>query len=104
VAHRVFYIYILSLAFVKRYSELSKVNDNSTLEKIGRGYFIEDIHLLQTMGVVSGFLSVVVFSLYVDSPDVSLLYFKSENIVDNELLIPVLDKPDLDAYCSGQND
>lgn len=64
----------LSLAFVKRYSELSKVDDNSTLEKIGRGYFIEDIHLLQTMGVVSGFLSVVVFSLYLDSPDVSLLY------------------------------
>ena len=39
-----------------------------------RGYFVEDIHLLQTMGVVSGFLSVVVFSLYLDSPDVSLLY------------------------------
>jgi len=64
----------LSLAFVKRYSELFQVDDNDSLEKRGRGYFVEDIHLLQTMGVVSGFLSVVVFSLYLDSPDVSLLY------------------------------
>jgi 4-hydroxybenzoate polyprenyltransferase len=64
----------LSLAFVKRYSELSQVDDNDSLEKRGRGYFVEDIHLLKTMGVVSGFLSVVVFSLYLDSPDVSQLY------------------------------
>jgi len=64
----------LSLAFVKRYSELLKVGDDNILEKRGRGYFVEDIPLLQTMGVVSGFLSVIVFSLYLDSPDVSLLY------------------------------
>ena len=64
----------LSLAFVKRYSELLHVGDDNILEKRGRGYFVEDIPLLQTMGVVSGFLSVIVFSLYLDSPDVSLLY------------------------------
>jgi 4-hydroxybenzoate polyprenyltransferase len=64
----------LSLAFVKRYSELLHVGDDNILEKRGRGYFVEDIPLLQTMGVVSGFLSVIVFSLYLDSPDVSILY------------------------------
>jgi len=64
----------LSLAFVKRYSELLHVGDDNILEKRGRGYFVEDIPLLQTMGVVSGFLSVIVFSLYLDSPDVLLLY------------------------------
>jgi H+/Cl- antiporter ClcA len=50
------------------------VGDDNILEKRGRGYFVEDIPLLQTMGVVSGFLSVIVFSLYLDSPDVLLLY------------------------------
>jgi len=64
----------LSLAFIKRYSEVLRVDDNESLKNRGRGYFVEDIHLLQTMGVVSGFLSVVVFSLYLDSPDVSRLY------------------------------
>ncbi|MGC4038465.1 MAG: UbiA family prenyltransferase [Chitinophagaceae bacterium] len=64
----------LSLAFVKRYSELAQVTDNENMGKRGRGYVVEDIHLLQTMGVVSGFISVVVFSLYLDSPDVELLY------------------------------
>ena len=64
----------LSLAFVKRYSELIQVKGERGLKSRGRGYFIEYVHLLQTMGVVSGFLSVVVFSLYIDSPDVARLY------------------------------
>jgi 4-hydroxybenzoate polyprenyltransferase len=64
----------LSLAFIKRYSELVRVDDNDSLKDRGRGYLVEDIHLLQTMGVVSGFVSVVVFSLYLDSPEVSRLY------------------------------
>ena len=33
-----------------------------------------DLNLLQIMGIVSGFLSVVVFSLYIDSPEVAHLY------------------------------
>jgi 4-hydroxybenzoate polyprenyltransferase len=64
----------LSLAFVKRYSELLQVKDKGGLANRGRGYLAEDINLIQTMGVVSGFLSVVVFSLYIDSPDVVKLY------------------------------
>ena len=64
----------LSLAFVKRYSELLQVKDKGGLANRGRGYLSEDTHLIQTMGVVSGFLSVVVFSLYIDSPDVVKLY------------------------------
>ena len=64
----------LSLAFIKRYSELLRMEGNDSLKERGRGYLVEDIHLLQTMGVVSGFVSVVVFSLYLDSPEVSRLY------------------------------
>ena len=64
----------LSLAFVKRYSELVKIKDDKGLKDRGRQYVKEDLNLLQIMGIVSGFLSVVVFSLYIDSPDVAQLY------------------------------
>lgn len=64
----------LSLAFVKRYSELMQVNNKTGLINRGREYFIEDLHLLQVMGIVSGFSSVIVFSLYIDSPEVAYLY------------------------------
>ena len=64
----------LSLAFVKRYSELIQVKKASGLINKGREYSIEDLGLLQIMGTVSGFLSVIVFSLYIDSSEVKLLY------------------------------
>ena len=44
------------------------------LKDRGREYAIVDLNLLQVMGIVSGFLSVVVFSLYINSPEVSRLY------------------------------
>ncbi len=64
----------LSLAFVKRYSELMKITTQTGLKDRGREYAGGDLNLLQVMGIVSGFLSVVVFSLYIDSPEVSKLY------------------------------
>jgi 4-hydroxybenzoate polyprenyltransferase len=64
----------LSLAFVKRYSELLKASKDGGLQERGREYSQEDLGLLQAMGVASGFAAVVVFSLYIDSPDVAKLY------------------------------
>lgn len=64
----------LSLAFVKRYSELIQANDENGLKTRGRGYETADHNLLQVMGVASGFLAVVVFSLYINSPEVTVLY------------------------------
>ena len=64
----------LSLAFVKRFSELLKVNDTDGLKIRGREYNNGDLQLLQVMGIVSGFLSIVVFSLYINSPEVLQLY------------------------------
>lgn len=66
----------LSLALLKRHSELIQVKDVPAQVNKGRQYSVDDLHLLQTMGIVSGFLSVVVFSLYIDSPEVVLLYSK----------------------------
>lgn len=64
----------LSLAFVKRYAELAQMQHEVGLQKQGRGYIAEDLNLLQVMGVSSGFLAVVVFSLYINSPEVTKLY------------------------------
>jgi 4-hydroxybenzoate polyprenyltransferase len=64
----------LSLAFVKRFAELMKSNEVLDLVDRGRAYFSGDLMLLQIMGIVSGFLSVIVFSLYIDSNEVKQLY------------------------------
>jgi len=64
----------LSLALVKRYGELYKVKDAGEKVNKAREYNLFDLQLLQTMGIASGFISVIVFSLYLDSHDVALLY------------------------------
>lgn len=64
----------LSLAFVKRYAEL-EVLVLSGKEKIqGRGYYTTDAPLIQTMGIVSGYGSVLVLALYLNSDAVMKLY------------------------------
>lgn len=64
----------LNLAFVKRFSELMKVDVPTGLLERGREYLSDDLPLLRSMGIVSGFVSVVVFSLYINSPEMMRLY------------------------------
>lgn len=64
----------LSLAFVKRYSEIAQVTHLKSIENRRRDYSAVDLPLLQIMGIASGFMSVIVFSLYINSPEVGLLY------------------------------
>jgi 4-hydroxybenzoate polyprenyltransferase len=64
----------LSLAFIKRFSELIQISNEQNLSKRGRQYHKGDLSILQTMGIASGFLSVVVFSLYINSSEVVKLY------------------------------
>lgn len=64
----------LSLAFVKRYAEL-EIQELSGKEKVhGRGYFTSDAPLIQTMGITSGYASVLVLALYLNSDAVVILY------------------------------
>ncbi|ADU70293.1 UbiA family prenyltransferase [Pantoea sp. At-9b] len=70
----------LSLAFVKRYAEL-EVQLLSGKEKIhGRGYHTADAPLIQTMGIVAGYTSVLVLALYLNSDAVLKLYASPELI------------------------
>ena len=64
----------LSLAFVKRYSELLVAVEQNKTKPSGRGYFTTDTPLIASVGPISGYLSVFVFFLYVNSPEVIALY------------------------------
>lgn len=64
----------LSLALVKRFVELDYLRRQGQLDAIGRGYQVDDLPLLQSLGVASGYLSVLVLALYINSPAITALY------------------------------
>ncbi|MGA9520120.1 MAG: hypothetical protein WBV82_01570, partial [Myxococcaceae bacterium] len=70
----------LSLAFVKRYSELWVLRKNGVEESKGRGYRASDLEQLSSFGSAAGYLSVLVLALYVNSADVTRLYTHPERL------------------------
>lgn len=65
--------FFLSLAFVKRYSELIAQKDE--LDQLpGRGYGTKDSIMLLTAGLSSAMLSIMVLALYINSDAVRKLY------------------------------
>jgi len=64
----------LSLAFVKRFSELKAIADKNKLNAHGRGYLVTDLNLISSMGVMSGYMAVLVLALYANSPESTALY------------------------------
>ena len=64
----------LSLALMKRFQELQSVRAQNGHEVKGRGYTADDLELVTTLGLVSGFLAVLVLALYVNSEQVVKLY------------------------------
>ena len=68
----------LSLAFVKRYSELKELIDNNSGNIFGRGYLKRDRSLVKNLGIVSGYVSILVFALYLNSNKVIELYTTPE--------------------------
>jgi 4-hydroxybenzoate polyprenyltransferase len=57
----------LSLAIIKRLTELRKISITSNANISRRGYYAEDAYILQAMGVASSFVSTVVLALFVQS-------------------------------------
>jgi len=64
----------LSLAMVKRYSELMLTLDQKKKSAAGRGYSVQDLPVLMAIGVSSGMTAVLVLALYVNAPEATLLY------------------------------
>jgi 4-hydroxybenzoate polyprenyltransferase len=72
-----FFIF-LSLALVKRASELIATPPISVGNIKGRGYRLEDIQTIIALTAASGFVSVLVLALYISSTEVSALYRRPE--------------------------
>lgn len=68
----------LSLALLKRYIEVRGLLERGETETAGRRYRAGDLPILMTMGTTSGYLSALVFALYINSAKVTLLYNRPE--------------------------
>ncbi|MET1754413.1 UbiA family prenyltransferase [Novosphingobium sp. RD2P27] len=67
-----------SLAAVKRQAELVDAVKDGKLKIHGRGYHPDDLALVSQMAVASGFVSVLVMTLYLSSDDVMQIYPQAE--------------------------
>ena len=79
LAFSVFFFF--SLAMVKRFSELQRLQNQDGTQNARRGYHVGDINLLMCLGVTSSYISVLVLALYMDSPEAHELY-QSANRAD----------------------
>jgi len=61
----------LSLALVKRFTELISARQQNKIDIKGRGYVASDLELVATLGTSSGYLAVLVLALYVNSREVT---------------------------------
>jgi hypothetical protein len=54
----------VSLAFAKRYTELSAVEGRGESRARGRNYEVQDLRIIEAVGPASGYLAVLVMALY----------------------------------------
>ena len=64
----------LSLAFAKRFVEVSGAAARAQADVAGRGYRADDGAMIGVLGAAAGYLSVLVFALYITSREVVVLY------------------------------
>jgi len=64
----------LSLAMVKRFSELENLRERGIAAIHGRGYLASDLEQVRSFGTASAYAAVLVFMLYIARPDVTALY------------------------------
>ncbi|MEL7524650.1 MAG: UbiA family prenyltransferase [Pseudomonadota bacterium] len=66
--------FFLSLALVKRFTELQQVGETASREVTGRGYRHVDLETISQAGMTSGFAAVLVLALYIQSPAIERAY------------------------------
>lgn len=77
----------LSLALVKRLSEVRRLRLANEETTPGRGYLASDYEQLAGLGAASGYISVLVLAFYITSKEVTVLYSHPERLW---LLCPVM--------------
>jgi len=66
--------FFFSLAAVKRQAELVDMAERGQLNASGRGYHVNDVGIMSMIALGSGYVSVLVMALYINSPAVLKLY------------------------------
>jgi 4-hydroxybenzoate polyprenyltransferase len=66
--------FFLSLASVKRLAELVDNSKRGSLKVTGRGYHADDLPIVTMIAIGSGYVSILVLALYINSPAVTQLY------------------------------
>ena len=64
----------LSLAYLKRYAELESLRRDGGEWASGRGYMVGDLELIRGLGIPAGYCAVLVLAMYINSPEVRVLY------------------------------
>jgi 4-hydroxybenzoate polyprenyltransferase/phosphoserine phosphatase len=64
----------MSLATVKRSSELVRASKEGGVGLLGRGYQVRDLPIIGSLGAAAGYATSVVIALYISSPEVTKLY------------------------------
>jgi 4-hydroxybenzoate polyprenyltransferase len=77
----------LSLAMVKRFSELANLQERGISTSHGRGYMVTDLEQIRSFATASATAAVVVFALYISRPDVDALYRHSARLW---LIVPLM--------------
>lgn len=68
----------LSLALLKRYSEMLLVEEQGDRQAAGRSYLTDDLHMLASFGPAAGYATVMIFCLYINSDAVRPLYHRPD--------------------------
>jgi 4-hydroxybenzoate polyprenyltransferase len=78
--------FFLCLAYVKRFTELFKANDEAR-QIHGRGYRLEQINLIKMLGISSGYIATLIFSLYIQSEKAASIYQHIEILYITNLVL-----------------
>lgn len=64
----------LSLALIKRFSELKNLVEQGETKSVSRGYHVEDLPVVSLFGITSGYISVLVLVFYIDDLHTNAIY------------------------------
>lgn len=77
----------LSLALVKRFTELKVLRQQNRHDSKGRGYVASDLEMVAMLGIANGFLAVLVMALYVNSPEAQIDHTSGKNLYQHPMVL-----------------
>jgi len=66
--------FFISLALAKRYAELARAAEENSEGLHRRGYLVEDLGLIRSLGPASGYMAILTMCLYINAPETRQLY------------------------------